>query len=91
MVYAWYYLKSLLVGTSIKLVPNLGHTKLVWYLIPMLIPLLIPTFDHIYQTNINLVVPKGLYLIHNHNEHVEFFLMYVEGALLSLLLFFDRG
>jgi hypothetical protein len=30
-------IKSLLVDTSIKRVPDLSHTRLIWYLIPVLI------------------------------------------------------
>jgi hypothetical protein len=36
-------LKSLLVGTGIKLVPELIHIRLVWYLIPVLISVSDPT------------------------------------------------
>jgi hypothetical protein len=35
----------------LKLVPDLGHTRLVWYLIPVFIPLLIPVCDPIHHTN----------------------------------------
>jgi hypothetical protein len=34
-----------------KLVPDLGRTRLVWYLIPVFIPVLIPVSDPTYQTN----------------------------------------
>ncbi len=47
----WYYIKSLAAGAGIKLVPDLGHKKLVSYLIPVLIPVLISVSDPIYQTN----------------------------------------
>ncbi len=47
LVWDWYYLKSLPACTGIKLVPDLGHTRLVWYLIPVLIPV----SDPIYQSN----------------------------------------
>jgi hypothetical protein len=47
----WYYLKSPPTGTGIKLVPDLGHTRLVWYLIPVFILVLIPVSDPTYQTN----------------------------------------
>jgi hypothetical protein len=49
-VWDWYYLKSLPACTGIMLVPDLGHTRLVWYLIPVFIPVSIPVSDPIYQT-----------------------------------------
>jgi hypothetical protein len=57
LVWNWYYLKSLLVGNGIKLVPYLSHTILVWYLIPILKP----NFYLIYQTNTSVYVAMLLY------------------------------
>jgi hypothetical protein len=54
LVWDWYYLKSLPAYTGIKLVSDLGHTRLVWYLISVFIPILIPVSDPIYQTNTGL-------------------------------------
>jgi hypothetical protein len=56
LVWDWYYLKSLPACTGIKLIPDLGHTRLVWYLIPVLIPV----SDPIYQTNTCLNLCKVL-------------------------------
>jgi hypothetical protein len=61
LIWDWYYLESLLAGTGIKLVPDLGHTILVWYLIPMFIPVLISVFDPTYQNNTGLNI-LGLFL-----------------------------
>ncbi len=44
LVWDWYYLKSLPACTGIKLVPDLGHTRPVWYLIPVLIPVSDPIY-----------------------------------------------
>ncbi len=38
-------------GTGTKLLPDLGHTQLISYLIPVFIPVLILVSDHIYQTD----------------------------------------
>jgi hypothetical protein len=46
-----YQLISIPAGTGTKLLPDLGHTRLISYLIPVFIPVLIPVSDNIYQTN----------------------------------------
>jgi hypothetical protein len=49
----YYQLISIPTDINIKLISDLGHIKLVWYLIPMLILTSILAFEPIYHSNID--------------------------------------
>jgi hypothetical protein len=50
----YYQLILIPVDTNIKLISDLGHIKLVWYLIPMLILISILAFDPIKLIKIEI-------------------------------------